>query len=118
MFAVAAADAELAARAERLEIHPTGPLWGEGRPQTLGAVLALESEAALSLPTESALCVAAGMRQERRSLRLRAQDLRCEAEERGVVLSFGLTRGGFATAVLRELIAADIDGGGARAPSE
>jgi tRNA(Glu) U13 pseudouridine synthase TruD len=44
------------------------------------------------------------MAQERRSLRLAVRELACEPEAQAVVLKFCLVRGGFATAVLRELI--------------
>jgi tRNA pseudouridine13 synthase len=56
------------------------------------------------LAPECALCVAAGLRQERRSLRLTVGELQCELETHAVRLRFRLARGGFATAVLRELI--------------
>jgi tRNA pseudouridine13 synthase len=98
------ADETLAARCARLEIHPTGPLWGEGSPPTAGKVLALESRVADSLGPYAALCVAAGMAQERRALRFSAHDLSCAPEPQGVVLRFRLGRGCFATTLLRELI--------------
>ena len=107
-----AEDASLNGRCERLEIHPSGPLWGRGSPDTTGSVLALESRVAAQFPVACRLCAAAGMRQERRSLRLVAHALTCESEASAVVLRFQLTRGGFATAVLRELVAtAGVPGG-------
>jgi tRNA pseudouridine13 synthase len=106
-FAVDAVDESLAARSERLEIHPTGPLWGVGRPETLGQVFELESRVGAHFGPECVLCAAAGMRQERRSLRLRVGELQCKSETRAVRLRFRLTRGAFATAVLRELIGTD-----------
>jgi tRNA pseudouridine13 synthase len=104
VFAVARTESDVESRAARLEIHPTGPLWGRGSPGTRGQVLELESRTGERFGAESALCVAAGMRQERRSLRLAVQGLGCTAEAGAVMLRFRLTRGGFATAVLRELI--------------
>jgi len=104
VFAVGAADPALAARCERLEIHPTGPLWGQGSPLTGASVRELESRIAAAFAGQASLCAAAGMRQERRSLRLAVHELRCEPEERAVLLRFRLARGCFATAVLRELI--------------
>jgi tRNA pseudouridine13 synthase len=104
-FAVDAADASLAERCERLDIHPTGPLWGVGDPATAAGVLELEARVAMRFAQQGGLCRAAGMRQERRSLRLRVQSLLCEPEAQAVRLSFRLARGAFATAVLRELIA-------------
>lgn len=104
VFPVAAPDETLAARSARLEIHPTGPMWGAGEPGTGAGVRALEIRIGGELAEECALCAAAGMTQERRSLRLRVAGLECETERGGVVLRFHLARGSFATAVLRELV--------------
>jgi tRNA pseudouridine13 synthase len=104
VFPVEAVDEELAARGARLAIHPTGPLWGRGSPPSTGAVLAIESLIAARLEAESRFCEGAGLRQERRSLRLAVRELVCELEPGAVLLRFHLTRGGFATAVLRELV--------------
>ncbi|MBS0581007.1 MAG: tRNA pseudouridine(13) synthase TruD [Proteobacteria bacterium] len=103
-FAVPAVDATLEGRAAALEIHPTGPLWGEGRPPSAAEVQALEERTAAAFATAAGLCVAAGMAQERRSLRLAVHELRATAEAEAVVLGFRLARGCYATAVLRELI--------------
>ena len=104
IFAADPADAALAPRAAALEIHPTGPLWGAGAPPSAGSTLELESRMALELGAESELCRAAGMRQERRSLRLAVRELRATAEADALLLTFRLARAGFATAVLRELL--------------
>src|SRR6202140_3352670 len=53
------ADDTLGGRCQRLEIHPTGPLWGDGTPATLARVLELELRLAARFPQESGLCVAA-----------------------------------------------------------
>ncbi len=103
-FAVDSADELLEERARALNIHPTGPLWGQGRPATAGAVREREERTAAAYPQPAALCVGAGMEQERRSLRLAVRELHWEAEEAAVVLDFRLARGCYATAVLRELI--------------
>lgn len=103
-FEVVAADETLSTRAARLEIHPTGPMWGAGEPATRLGVLELEVRTAAVYAAQCALCAGAGMRQERRSLRMRVADLECEPEADAVRLRFGLTRGSFATSVLRELI--------------
>jgi tRNA pseudouridine13 synthase len=105
VFAVTQIDENLAGRVERLEVHPTGTLWGRGTLPSRGAVLEIESAVAERFGPESRLCERAGLRQERRSLRLTVREPRCEVEAEAVVLRFSLTRGGFATAVLRELVA-------------
>jgi tRNA pseudouridine13 synthase len=107
VFAVEEPDADLMARCAQLQIHPTGPLWGRGTPATGGSVLEIESRVGAQYAAESRLCTAAGMHQERRSLRLAVHGLSCAAESAAVLLRFRLGRGGFATAVLRELITSE-----------
>lgn len=106
IFPIEGDDPTVAERCRRLQIHPTGPLWGQGTPASRARVLELEERIAASLPGQAGLCAQAGMAQERRSLRLVVRDLSCEAEADAVVLGFHLVRGGFATAVLRELVEA------------
>jgi tRNA pseudouridine13 synthase len=105
LFAADAADPTITQRCGRLEIHPTGPMWGAGTARTLARVLELEVRAAAQFAQESQLCASAGMAQERRSLRLAVRELQAEPEPQALVLRFRLARGSFATAVLRELIA-------------
>lgn len=102
-FAVDAPDDTLRERAARLEVHPTGPLWGRGPPHSQGAVQALEQAVAARYETPCALLEAADVSQQRRSLRLAVRELEGYSEPGAVVLEFRLTRGAFATAVLREL---------------
>jgi len=89
-----------------MEIHPTGPLWGEGSLATQAAVRELEILVAGGFPAESETCARAGLHQERRSLRLAVHELRAVVEPAALVVHFRLGRGSFATAVLRELIEA------------
>jgi tRNA pseudouridine13 synthase len=110
IFPVDALDETLRERCERLDIHPTGPLWGRGAPAAGGAVQALETQTALSFPQACARVEGAGMEQERRALRLAVRDLSCTHEPDAVRLSFRLSRGSFATTVLREII--DVAGAG------
>ena len=50
-----------------------------------------------------------GLDQERRALRCAVRDLKVEADAGTVTLSFGLGRGQFATAVLREIMEFPLD---------
>jgi tRNA pseudouridine13 synthase len=111
-FRVEAADAELAARSARLDIHSTGPLWGGGVPPSSGRVLELEQRAAAGLTAACELVEKAGMQQERRSLRLAVRALRWQRDAEvadSIVLEFGLSRGAYATVVLREVFDLDAD---------
>ncbi len=103
VFSVDAVDPTLVDRCVRLEIHPTGPLWGRGDPPSHGRVLELETRIATTLSPACDLVRGAGMEQERRALRLAVRDLECSREPDAVVLRFRLGRGSFATTVLREI---------------
>ncbi len=107
IFPVEALDADLIARCRGLDVHPTGPLWGEGVPATHGRVGELEARVAAEFPEPCALVCEAGMAQERRAVRVTVRNLTCGREPSAVVLRFGLARGSFATTVLRELIDSD-----------
>lgn len=108
-FPVDAVDETLAARGARLDIHPTGPLWGRGVPPSAGRVLELEQRVAAGLGEPCGLVARAGMEQERRSLRLPVRELRWRREPGAITLEFRLSRGAYATAVLREVFALDAD---------
>jgi tRNA pseudouridine13 synthase len=104
IFSVDAVDDSLITRCEALDIHPTGPLWGRGEPETRDRAHELEMGIATEFPAACALVTAAGMEQERRALRLAVRELTCDHEADAVVLRFRLTRGSFATTVLREIV--------------
>ena len=104
IFAVDALDETLRARCERLDVHPTGPMWGAGPVQTGGVVAALECDVAARHVVLSEGLVRAGLEQERRALRAAVDELAWSIEGADVQLRFRLTRGAFATAVLHELI--------------
>ncbi|WP_447926706.1 tRNA pseudouridine(13) synthase TruD [Vreelandella sp. EE27] len=103
VFNARAEDEGLEARADALDLHPTGPLWGTGEPAT-GEALAYEQALYASHP---ALCdglVKAGVKKSHRALRVRVIEPRLTWESAAAVLEFSLPRGSFATSLLGELI--------------
>lgn len=110
IFAVTDVDDVLIDRCTRLDIHPSGPLWGRGELPTQGETLALEKEVAQELATFAEGLERVGLEQERRSLRLRVSDLQWSQAEGNVKLQFRLPRGAFATTVLHELIGGTLAG--------
>jgi tRNA pseudouridine13 synthase len=110
IFPVEAVDEVLRERIARLDIHPTGPMWGAGDLPTRERVRVLEERIAASLPEPCAMVVAVGMKQERRSLRLAVRDLAWRREGSLLRIAFRLTKGSFATTVLRELISDEGEG--------
>lgn len=103
IFPVVDADAELQQRCRDFDIHPTGPLWGKGAPTTSGETAELEKQAARHRQ-ELTTGLERTTDESRRALRLIVQDLQWDLHEDSLLLKFSLTRGSFATAVLRELI--------------
>ncbi|MGH8084636.1 MAG: tRNA pseudouridine(13) synthase TruD [Lysobacter sp.] len=96
----------LAQRLASFDIHPTGPLWGRGGLRSSAAAEAVEL-AALDDDGSARLRAgleAAGLKQERRSLRLLPADLTWQRPADDVLeLGFSLPPGTYATVVLAEL---------------
>jgi tRNA pseudouridine13 synthase len=95
---------ELSRRLAEFDIHATGPLWGRGAPPVTNAALQRESELAERFPELCAGLAAQGLEQERRPLRAQVMNLQAHFAAAGLVLEFSLTRGAYATSVLRELV--------------
>jgi len=104
VFTAEAIDEDIIERVKTFDIHPTGPLWGGGKPMTTVDALAAEIQVLQSHKAWCEYLEQAGMKQERRALRVRVDNLKWEWEAEGLVLEFGLPTGCYATAVLRELV--------------
>ncbi|RMG58837.1 MAG: tRNA pseudouridine(13) synthase TruD [Gammaproteobacteria bacterium] len=99
-------DEEIAAaeaRGRRGDCHPSGPLWGRGRLPSRGEAAELERTVAARHPVLCDGLEHAGLRQERRSLRLLPQDLSLDTLDGVIEFSFMLPPGTYATVLLREL---------------
>lgn len=97
-------------RFAELVIHPTAPLIGEGELATTGAVFQLEQTILEHEPLLVNWLQAAGLKQERRILRLPVKSLTWDfiGTDR-LQLSFTLPTGCFATSVIRELVSLQVD---------
>ena len=94
----------LAERLARADIHPSGPLWGQGESPTQGEAGVLEREIGAVFSDLAEGVAAARMDQERRPLRLLPKDLKWRwLGDDALELSFELPAGAYATVVLREL---------------
>lgn len=102
-FAGETLDETLRARLARLDIHPTGPMWGRGPLGTTLEAAALERRVIEREPALTRGIEAAGADMARRPLRVRLAAPWVECAAGGAWLYFELPRGSFATAVLREL---------------
>jgi tRNA pseudouridine13 synthase len=98
-------DETLRRRVREGDVYPTGPLYGRGESPARGE--ALREEAASLAPYEL-WCrglIEAGLKQERRSLRLLVGAPALSWPEPDCLeLSFSLPAGAYATSVLRELV--------------
>ncbi|GGA70420.1 tRNA pseudouridine synthase D [Arenimonas soli] len=104
VFGPEAADGALADRAGRLDIHPTGPLWGRGELRCTGDCRDLELAVVEAFPDLRQGLEEAGLKQERRALRVRVAGLDWDwpGDDR-LVLRFELPPGAYATGLLAEL---------------
>jgi tRNA pseudouridine13 synthase len=108
LFGVDAVDDELRLRCKAMDIHPTATLWGRGAPMGTGVAADLESTVTQSFDARAAE-LAAGLATARvdaasRPTRLIARELAVEFDEDAVRFDFRLSKGSYATALLRELL--------------
>jgi tRNA pseudouridine13 synthase len=97
--------ADLERRLHEQDIHPTGPLAGKGDSPVTGLCRQQEVDCLMPFGDWSRGLAAAGLRQERRALRVTPEDMTWSwpaADE--LRLQFSLPAGSYATAVLRELV--------------
>ena len=88
-----------------LDLHPTGPLWGAGESPAGAGMRVLETAVAMAEPAIAKWLAEAGMKHERRILRLPIGGLSWHYPVPDILqLEFVLPTGCFATAVVRELV--------------
>jgi tRNA pseudouridine13 synthase len=103
IFQVDLVDEELTNRCAELDLHPSGALWGAGKLQSSGAIAEREQSVAGRFAEFANGLENQRIEQARRALRLAVRDLSWERQGDKLCLRFFLVRGGFATAVLREI---------------
>ena len=98
-------DPTVETRAGAGEIHPSGPLWGNGDLPSQGQVAQAETARVSQYAIFKSGLEQAGLKQQRRAFRLNVLDAdQPLVDGKTVKLRFALTRGAFATSVLRELV--------------
>lgn len=103
IFLAEAIDDTLKARLASFDIDVTGPLWGRGRPANTEASLALEMAVLEPWQQWRQGLEQAGLKQERRPLRVLPREMQWQWGAETLELSFSLPAGSYATAVIREL---------------
>jgi tRNA pseudouridine13 synthase len=103
-FLLETPDAQVEQRVADGDLSPTGPLFGAGEPETSGSVRELELRVAALYPRWIDGLADAGLKQERRPLRLDVEALSVErVDGDDLVLHFTLPAGSYATSMIREL---------------
>jgi len=97
-------DDAINARLETLDIHPTGAMWGTGSLRSTHEAADIESGQARAHQDLCEGLEQSGLQQSRRALRLAVQDLHFDIAQSDLHISFRLRAGGYATAVLREIL--------------
>ncbi len=98
-------DAELQARLQEGDIHPTGPLWGRGANPVSDAAAALEERVLADAGCYLEGLERAGLDHERRALRLAVKGLAWQWPAADTLeLAFELPPGAYATTVLAEVL--------------
>lgn len=104
-FFIAGAEECQDPRLAQLDVHPTGPLWGEGALASQGATQQHELAVAAHWPELCSWLERANLQQERRLLRLPVRELSWSfLAENCLQVQFILPAGCFATVVLREMV--------------
>ena len=97
-------DADIEDRCKRLDIHPTGPMPGEGGAQPQGESAELERSVIQNWPELTGVLLSQRVEASRRALRLFPAGFKWELEGSDLELSFELPPGTYATVVLREIL--------------
>lgn len=97
-------DQEIEDRCKRLDIHPTGPMPGEGGTQPSGDVAELEREVLANWPELIDVLNSQRVQASRRALRLHPAEMQWEFANDSLELSFVLPPGAYATTVLSEVL--------------
>lgn len=87
------------------DVHPTGPLWGQGDMLAVGGCGEFEMDILQNYKPFTDGLEKAGLKQQRRALRAGVEQLNWQWQESGVlVLDFNLLKGVYATSFLSEIV--------------
>jgi tRNA pseudouridine13 synthase len=104
LFSAESNDDDIKARLTEMDIHPTGPLWGKGEQRVQAETERLETMILQDWSTWQQGLEKAGLKQERRALRLFPQNFDWKLLDTDQLkVCFFLPAGCYATAVMREL---------------
>lgn len=97
-------DEQILKRIEQGDIQISAPLFGKGEFDTIGQVQELETQILNQTPSWQKLLIDNGLKQERRSIIVKPENLNWQQQNNDLRVSFDLPTGCFATSVLRECV--------------
>ncbi len=104
LFVCAMPDSKLSGRCAEFDIHPTGPLPGDGGMLPERQVAELEQTSLEMYAAVVDSLKRAGLKADRRALRVLPGNLEWALEDDVLTLAFDLPAGAYATGILRELV--------------
>lgn len=107
-FLAETVDLDLQARAAALALHPSGPLWGQGRARASLVAGQIEQQVIDAYRPLALGLEAQGVKGMRRPLRVQVQELDWQWQGLDLHLSFALPAGAYATSLVRELVEAEL----------
>ena len=103
-FSIDMVDEEIISRTQHFDIHPSGPLWGKGKPLTTGDALQLESAVLATEQLFQQGLEDSALKMDRRALRMRPAAIAYAMGPAGTIrMTFDLDTGQYATTFLHEL---------------
>ena len=97
-------DAELQARLDEMDIHPTAPLWGRGEVEVTAEAAKIEAAVLADFINWQSGLERCGAEMGRRALRAPVLDMTWEMTPGQMVVSFTLPKGSYATVLLGECL--------------
>lgn len=100
-------DTTVQQRYENKDLSPSAAMWGAGTPATTADALSLEKNVVSAFKPVADFLAGAGLKQERRSIKIWPENLEWEQQGDTFTVCFSLPSGCFATSVLRECVITD-----------
>lgn len=97
-------DSTVQKRYQEKDLAPSAALWGKGNLPTAAEAYKMEHQVANYYADIAEFLGQAGLKQERRTIKIWPQNLECQQQDDTLTVSFSLPSGCFATSVLRECV--------------
>lgn len=104
VFLADSQDPEIRQRLADFDLHPTGPMWGQGMLRSEAEAAQFEQDVLTPKVAWLEALEKAGLKQERRALRLKLTDLQWDLTGSELILRFSLPAGAYATVLVSAIL--------------